>query len=126
MAGKILIVDDDPDFKEAIATLLSAKGYNVIEASDGDEGFKKAKQEKPNLILLDVMMAHKTEGFDIARKISKDEAVKHIPVIITTGIRRDMTLSFSFEPNETWLPVKAVIEKPVKPDKLLGEIQKYI
>ncbi len=126
MAGKILIIDDDPDFREAMATLLEAKGYAVIQAPNGEEGFKKAKEEAPGLILLDVMMTHKTEGFDVARKIRDDAATKDIPVILTTGIRKDMNLSFGFEPDSDYLPVKAVIEKPVKPDKLLAEVQKHI
>ncbi|MFH1877972.1 MAG: response regulator [Candidatus Omnitrophota bacterium] len=126
MPGKILIVDDDPDFREAMATLLEAKGYQVSQAANGEEGFEKAKKEIPGLILLDVMMANKTEGFDIARKIKENESTKGIPVLLTTGIRKDMNLSFGFEPNEEWLPVKAVIEKPVKPEKLLSEVAKYI
>lgn len=126
MEAKVLIVDDDMDFKEAISILLEAKGYKVITAGDGKEGFAKAKSESPSLILLDVMMANKTEGFDIARQISADENLKNIPVILTTGIRKDMNLPFGFEPDETWLPVKAVLEKPIKPKALLSEIEKYI
>lgn len=126
MAVKILIVDDDPDFREAMATLLEARGYIVSQAVDGEEGFKKAKDENPALMLLDVMMANKTEGFDIARRIHEDETTKDIPVIMTTGIRKDMNLSFGFEPDSEFLPVKAVLEKPVKPEKLLAEVAKYV
>jgi CheY-like chemotaxis protein len=126
MAGRILIIDDDPDFKEAMATLLEAKGYEVVQASNGEEGFKKAKGEMPGIILLDVMMTHKTEGFDIARRLHDDAKTKGIPVIMTTGIRKDMNLSFGFEPDEDWLPVKGVLEKPVKPEALLSEVAKHI
>ncbi len=126
MPGKILVVDDDADFREAMATLLGAKGYNVITATNGEEGFKKAKAEKPDLVLLDVMMTNKTEGFDIARRMKEEEGLKGTPIIMTTGIRKDMNLSFGFEPDDEWLPVKAVIEKPVKPDVLLAEVAKYI
>ncbi|MBD3380162.1 MAG: response regulator [Candidatus Omnitrophica bacterium] len=126
MPGKILIVDDDADFREAMTTLLEARGYSIVTASDGEEGFSKAKEEKPDLILLDVMMANKTEGFDIARKIHGDEEIKDTPVLMTTGIRKDMNLSFGFEPDSEWLPVKGVLEKPIKPDVLLSEVEKNI
>ncbi|MFH1857146.1 MAG: response regulator [Candidatus Omnitrophota bacterium] len=126
MAKKILVVDDDMDFKEAVKMLLEAKGYEVITACDGQEGIKKAKEEQPALILLDVMMVHKTEGFETARKIKEDETLKNIPVILTTGIKKSMNLPFNFEADETWLPVKTVLEKPIKPEALLAEVEKYV
>jgi len=126
MEGKILIVDDDPDFSEAMATLLEAKGYNVISVSNGEEGLAAARSSRPSLIMLDVMMTHKTEGFDIARKLKEDKDLQDIPVIITTGIRKDMNLPFGFEPDSDWLPVKAVLEKPIKPEVLLSEVKKHI
>ncbi len=126
MAKKILIVDDDSDFREAMSDLLDAKGYTVLSASDGKSGFDVAKKENPDLILLDVMMSSKTEGFDIAKSLKSDSLTKNIPVIIITGIRKDMNLSFGFEPDSDWLPVKAVLEKPVKPEVLLKAVEENI
>ena len=125
MAKKILIVDDDPQYREATTTMLEAKGYTVSSAKDGEEGFQKAEILMPDLILLDVMMTHKSEGFDFARNIKKSKA-KDIPIIIVTGVRQEMNLPFGFEADEDWLPVKAVMEKPVKPQELLETISKYI
>ncbi|MFH0918187.1 MAG: response regulator, partial [Candidatus Omnitrophota bacterium] len=122
MANKILIVDDDPDFVEAMATLLEARDYAVLTATNGTDGFKEAKAKLPDLILLDVMMTHKSEGFDVARGLKEDQATKNIPVILVTGIRKDMNLPFGFEPDANWLPVKAVLEKPVKPETLLNAV----
>ena len=126
MAKKVLIVDDDPDFVEAISVLLEAKGYAISSSEDGEKGFEKAKAEVPDLIMLDVMMTKKGEGFDIARNLKNEDVTKDIPIIIVTGVKREMSLSFGFEPDETWLPVKEVLEKPVKPEVLLGAIEKYI
>jgi two-component system alkaline phosphatase synthesis response regulator PhoP len=121
--AKILVVDDDIDFLEAQKTLLEAKGYTVFSAPNGDEGYQKAKSEQPDLMLLDVMMTYDSEGFDLARKLKEDPATRNIPVIMITGIRKAKGLPFSFEPDEDWLPVKAVLEKPVKPDELLKTIE---
>jgi len=126
MPHKVLIVDDDSDFVEAISMLLEAKGYQVISAPEGKTGFSEAKKQLPGLILLDVMMATKSEGFDVAKQLKEDKSTKDIPVVLITGIKRDMNLPFGFEPDENWLPVKAVLEKPVKPDLLLKTVEEYI
>jgi CheY-like chemotaxis protein len=126
MAKKVLMIDDDPEFVEAISNLLDAKGYDVHTASNGQEGVEKAKAEDPDLILLDVMMTTKNEGFNVARELHDDENLKNTPIIIMTGIRREMNLPFGFEPDEAWLPVKRVLEKPVKPEVLLSAISENI
>ncbi len=123
MPKKVLIIDDDSDFVEAISTLLEAKGYEVISAAEGKSGVSKAKEQLPGLILLDVMMTTKSEGFDVAKQLKDDQRTKDIPVILVTGIKRDMNLPFGFEPDTDWLPVKAVLEKPVKPDVLLKAVE---
>jgi CheY-like chemotaxis protein len=122
MRNKILLVDDDVDFVEATKSLLETKGYDVSFAHNGEDGYQKAKTIIPSLMLLDVMMTHESEGFDVARKLSEDPATQKIPVLLLTGIRKAMNLPFSFEPDADWLPVKAVLEKPIKPDELLKQV----
>ncbi|MEQ8224937.1 MAG: response regulator [Candidatus Eremiobacterota bacterium] len=124
--SKVLIIDDDPDLVDAMTNLLEAKGYEVNYAPDGEEGLEKAKNDPPNIILLDVMMTRKTEGFDVARSLNKEEKTKGIPIILVTGIRHEMNLPFGFEPDEDWLPVKAVLEKPIKPEVLLKTVEDHI
>jgi len=126
MAKKVLMIDDDPEFVEAISNLLDARGYDVDTASNGKEGVEKAKAQNPDIILLDVMMTTKNEGFNVARELHDNETLKDIPIIIMTGIRREMNLPFGFEPDETWLPVKKVLEKPVKPEVLLAALSEHI
>ena len=126
MAKKVLMIDDDPEFVDAITNLLDAKGYDVVSAGDGKDGVAKAKQEKPDIILLDVMMTTKSEGFDVARELSKDANLKGTPVVMLTGVRKEMNLPFGFEPDADWLPVKAFLEKPVKPEVLLKTIEDNI
>ena len=122
MAKKVLVIDDDNDFVESIVNLLEAKGYDVASAPDGTEGVAKAKAEKPDLILLDVMMTTKDEGFNVARELKTVEELKGTPVIMVTGVRKEMNLPFGFEPDDTWLPVKQFLEKPVKPETLLNAV----
>jgi len=126
MAHKVLIIDDDPEFIEATSNLLDAQGYIVVSAPNGKVGIAKAKEENPNIILLDVMMTHDTEGFEVARELYKDPKLKNIPVIIISGIRKEMDLPFGFESDDAWLPVKGVLEKPVKPEVLLKTVRQCI
>ena len=125
MGKKILMVDDDRDLTEAVAGLLEAEGYEVITENDGKEGVRRAKEEKPDLMLLDVMMPG-ADGFDIAREMHADEEINKIPVIMLTGIRQVMGLAYKFSPDEVWLPVKAVLEKPINPELLLKTVNNYV
>ena len=126
MVQKILIIDDDADFREAITTLLNTKGYEVAAAAEGKSGFEKALAEVPNLIILDVMMAHETEGFEVARKFQENEKTKNIPVIMVTGVKKEMDLGYDINPDKQWLPVKAVLEKPVQAEKLLEIVKENL
>lgn len=126
MAKKVLIIDDDADFVESIENLLEARGYEVVSASNGKEGVEVAKKEKPNLIILDVMMTTKDEGFNVARQLNELDGVKGTPVVMVTGVRREMNLPFGFEPDQTWLPVKQVLEKPIKPETILKAVADHI
>ena len=126
MGRLILIIDDDPDFADAVTSLLVANDFEVEYAANGEIGFAKATSQKPALILLDVMMTTKTEGFDLARRLKEESRTSQIPIILVTGIRRDLNVPFSFEPDADWLPVKAVIEKPIRPDHLLKTIRDYL
>lgn len=122
MAQTVLMIDDDMEFVEAISNLLDAKGYEVHSASDSRIGIEKAKEINPDLILLDVMMTSKSEGFDAARQIHADEQLKDIPVVMLSGLRKEMNLPFTFEPDDEMLPVCAFLEKPVTPDVLLKTV----
>ena len=123
---KILIVDDDPDMIEIAASTLVVNGYDVFSASDGDEAYESAKSEKPDLILLDVMMTTPEDGFVAAQLLHKDEETKNIPIILLTSVSQVTGYKFDPEKNPAYLPVKDFIEKPFKADDLLGRIKKAL
>ena len=123
---KILLVDDDVDFAQSNKDLLEAHGYEVAMTHDGESGLELAKQIKPDLMILDVMMAHDTEGFEVSRKIPQTPELRGMPVLLVTGIRREKNITYDFEPDETWLPVSKILEKPVAPEALLEEVRSAI
>ncbi len=123
MVGKrILIVDDDVDFGESVKTVLESDGYHVEMTTAGADGLSAAERNKPDLIVLDVMMEHTTAGFDVSRELHKRPSLRTVPVILVTGISRELNLPFSFEADEHYLPVREVIEKPVDPKLLLEKV----
>ena len=123
---KILIVDDDPDMIEICASTLVVNGYDVFSAVDGDEAYESAKSEKPDLILLDVMMTTPEDGFVAAQLLRKDEETKNIPIILLTSVSQVTGYKFDPEQNPGYLPVKDFIEKPFKADDLLARIKKAL
>ncbi|HSA31598.1 MAG TPA: response regulator, partial [Candidatus Omnitrophota bacterium] len=126
MKNKILLVDNDRDFLEATAILLESDGYDVVRASNGQEGFQRAKEESPDLILLDMMMTYKTEGAEMAKALAADAATHNIPLILITGAKKEMGFPFEIKPDEKDLPVKMVIEKPIQPERLLSTVKLFI
>jgi two-component system, OmpR family, alkaline phosphatase synthesis response regulator PhoP len=123
---RVLIVDDDDFFAESNRDLLEAYGYEVSVAGDGASGLAKARAERPDLMILDVMMASETEGFEVARKIPESPELKNMRVLLVTGVTKAMHVPFSLEPDKTWLPVDRILEKPIAPMRLIAEIKRLL
>jgi DNA-binding response OmpR family regulator len=124
---KVLIVDDDASFAESNRDLLQAHGYEVYLAKDGAAGLEMAKKIKPDLMILDVMMATDTEGFEVARKIPELSGLKNnMGVLLVTGITNVLGLPRSIKPDDTWLPVDRIIDKPIVPDRLISEVKRVL
>ena len=81
---KILVVEDDQDNREMVIKVLEHNGYRVIEAVDGQEAVKKAREEKPDLILLDIYLP-KMDGYEVTRTLKGDQDLQHIPIIALTA-----------------------------------------
>ena len=124
---KVLIIDDDVDMVKSMESILTSKGYEVLSACDGASGVEVAKKEKPDLIILDVMMAHSTEGFDTSRTIKKDENLKDVPILMLTAIKQETGMDFKKEAgDEVWLPVDDYCDKPLRPEVLLEKVDKLL
>lgn len=121
----VLVVDDDRDFVAAIDTLLVSSGYRVITASNGQEGLQQAKKLQPDLILLDVMMTERTEGFFMLQELRRVPALSNTPVIVISSIYTDQPV-FRVSPEAGWLPANLFLPKPVEPKRLLEEARRLI
>ena len=113
---KILLVDDSPTERHSINEILVKGGYEVVLAEDGEKGVAKAKSDKPDLVLMDVVMPG-MNGFQACRAITTDEATKHIPVILCTSKNQETDKIWGLRQG-----AKDYVTKPVEASELLSKI----
>ncbi len=127
MPSKILVVDDDPDILEAISLILESQGYEVITARDGVEGLANLKAEKPDLLVLDLLMP-KMDGFAVCKELQDPRWAKYkdIPILILTSVREEASRRRYELETGLELDVDDYVEKPVAPDTLLERVGRLI
>ncbi|HOW85700.1 MAG TPA: response regulator transcription factor [Candidatus Aminicenantes bacterium] len=129
MSKKILLVDDDRDLVASLAQVLRTNGYDVAAAHSGAEGLKALLAERPDLVILDVMMETDTAGFEAAdvirsrRDASKYREFRDVPIIILTAIDQVTNSRFSMDQADSFLPgTNEFLTKPVDLDELLAKV----
>jgi CheY-like chemotaxis protein len=123
MPKTILVVDDEPDVVKYFKTLFEDNGYRAITAMDGVEAMQKVRAEHPDLVTLDITMPNKT-GVRTYRDIKENDELKHIPVLIVTGVQREFK---NFISSRTQVPApEGYLEKPVALDDVLAEVRRLI
>ena len=119
---KILVVDDDPEFVEITRLILEANGYEVSSASDGEQGLQAMRQDKPDLVLLDVMMSSILDGLNTCHQMQGDPDLKDIPLIMVSSIISSPHASLF--PTDEYIPIDTWISKPMDPDDLLEKVRR--
>ena len=125
----ILVVDDDPDFRDSTRIILEGNGYAVRTATNGREAIEALDQEKPDLMILDVMMATDTEGFDLAFELKNKLGFQDLPIILLTSflekVREEGPDEYQHIMGEEW-PAKWLFEKPVDTTRLLKKLSSIL
>lgn len=124
-AKKILIVDDDHDFAEAVSSYLEAQGYVVVTAHEGREGLKLAKMERPDLIIMDIVMNERTEGFFTVQELRRTAELKAVPIFVMSSLYSKIT-DFGVPPDSGWLAHDEFFSKPVEMPALVEKIRQRI
>jgi CheY-like chemotaxis protein len=122
--SKILVVDDDPDFLMICRSILETEGYQVLEAINGSKALEVMHQDKPDLVLLDVMMSTTLEGVDVSKEMEADPNLKDVPVVMISSIATSEYAS-EFPDNER-IPIEAWISKPIHPEVLLRTVRRFV
>lgn len=126
MAKRILIVDDDPDIRDATQIILRGAGYEVDTAGGAAEGMEKLRESGADLILLDVMMETETEGFHMAYTVREDPKLKDIPIIILTCIEEKTGEVLEPDKAGDYLPVQAFLRKPLDAETLKAKVAEVL
>ena len=121
---KILVVDDDKDFIKITSMILLANNYEVVTAANGEQGLKAMRREKPDLVILDVMMSYVLDGIDVRRTMAQDRDLKDIPVIMATSLTAAKAQGAL--PTDEYVPASEWIHKPIDPDVLLDRVKKSL
>jgi CheY-like chemotaxis protein len=124
MASKILVVDDDPDFVEITRTILLKEGYEVVTAANGDQAMAKVRADKPDLILLDIMMTTILDGVNISQKLREAPELRQIPLVMVSSIAS--TEYAELFPTDEYLHVDRWLSKPIQPDELLSAVARFV
>jgi DNA-binding response OmpR family regulator len=119
-AKKILVVDDEIDLVETLRFPLELEGYHVLVSHDGEDALNQARKEKPDLILLDLMLP-KLDGYKVCRLLKFDERYKHIPVLMLTAKTQEKDKILGMETG-----ADEYITKPFEMDYLIEKIKAYL
>jgi len=145
MPKRVLVVDDDENTRRFLSVALKANGYDAVTAEDGDDGYNKVQESKPDLILLDVMMPKKT-GFVLFKQLRRKEEFKDIPVIMLTAVAEVLEEDETQAEGETFerpfdslrdslrakmrdeglVKPEVFIDKPIDPERLVDEVRNLI
>ncbi len=125
--AKILVVDDDPDIRTVLTALLESKGYQVVTASEGKEGLDALKAEKPDLMILDLLMSE-MDGFAVIQKLKDPRWAKHanIPILVLTSVREDASRRRYELETGVSMDVDDYIEKPINPPFVLERVERLL
>jgi CheY-like chemotaxis protein len=124
----ILIVDDDYDFLEINRMILEKAGYRVVCASEPKQALALMEQDKPDLVITDLMMTNVDAGFSLSGAIKSDERYAHIPVIISTSVSSALGLDFRPRTDEDMkaMQVDAYFDKPLQAPALLEKVRELL
>jgi len=126
--ARILVIDDDPDIYSSLKSVLESKSYEVIAALDGDEGLRKVVEERPDLIILDVIMPGK-HGFDVCKELKTDPKYyffSQIPVLMLTVYPDDREKMHLSMREGMMMEAEDYIQKPFDPDELLKRVEELL
>ena len=125
---KILLVDDDIDLLEQNKLLLETKGFKVVTAESGKDGWKLFQQEKPDAAIVDLIMEEMDSGFILCHRMKTSDHGKKIPVFMLTSATYDTGFKFSASTAEEkeWLKCDGILNKPVVIEELISKLENFI
>ena len=129
MSARVLVIDDDSDFRASVKSLLESHGYNVLEASSGHEGLRMVTEHKPDVILLDIMMESSVEGYGVTHSLKfRDEYAefRQIPIFMISSIEESPDERFPMSAEVDLIRPDGYLTKPLDIPELLRTLEKAV
>lgn len=127
MAGEhIVVIDDDPDVRDALTMILEPAGYRLTCCATGPEGVAAVHADPPDLILLDIMLASPSEGFHLAAELHRDEALGKIPIIMISSYRATLGMDYAKELGGDYVPPEKFLDKPLTAAMVLRAVEETL
>jgi len=123
--ANILIVDDDPDVREAVKIILETQPYELIFASNGEECLEQVKKNRPDLIILDLLMPKK-DGFEVIKELRGHPSYPRIPILVLTAVKKEAAGRRYELETALRMDVDDYIEKPIQPDDLIDRVKRIL
>jgi len=123
---KIIVIDDNTDYLFTMETFLQRNGFEVSTAADGQKGLDLIRRERPDLILLDIMMETLFSGFEVCKQVRSDDALKDIPIIGISAMGDELEINYRQWPDFEYFSPDAFMDKPVDKQRLLQLIPEVI
>ena len=123
--ARILVVDDDPDLVESVTILLEAKNHEVIPAYGGIEGLEKAKKERPDAIILDIMMPDKN-GYEVCKELKADPEYQDIPILLLTAVASKISTTTYTHRMGMETEADDYVDKPVEAKELVRLVERLL
>jgi len=108
----ILIIEDDPDMHDVMNAILTSQGYELKSCYTGPDGMAAARERKPDLILLDIMLSSPSEGFHLAYELKRDDVLKDVPIIMISSIGKTMGMDYAKELGSDYVQAERFLNKP--------------
>ena len=124
---RIMVVDDDVDMTQAVSAILENDGYSVVVENNGADALRQMRDQKPDLLILDVMMETWQTGFEMSRELKNDPGLKEVPILMMTAIEAKTGIEFKSSAGDPkWLPVDGFLDKPFESQVLLDEVRRLL
>jgi CheY-like chemotaxis protein len=123
---KIVMIDDNPDFLFTMETFLKKNDFEVLTAEDGQKGLELIRKERPDVVLLDIMMETLFSGFEVCKALRSDDDLEYIPIIGISAMGEELDINYSQWPDYDYFRPDAFLDKPVDKQRLLRMIPEVI
>jgi CheY-like chemotaxis protein len=123
---RIVVIDDDPDIRDALTMILESAGYRVTCCATGPEGLAAVRGDPPDLVILDIMLSSPSEGFHVAHELRLDEKVSRIPIILISAVGATMGMDYAREVGPDYVSAEKFLDKPLTAATVLRAVEETL